>query len=162
MARFVPSPGLDEKVARMVEPTVREIMARIAAAVAMNAPDGRYWLSMQDERVRNTHWEADGQTIPANVPYILHKPNGGGTETADRPRDPALSIGNRINCRCVTVTDPGAIARTVTHDTRSAGPSVVGRVEATYPRVAESEFAQRGGGWMLGSARDVLLADPRQ
>lgn len=31
------------------------------------------WVSMRDERVRVSHWEADGQTVPINEPFIINQ-----------------------------------------------------------------------------------------
>lgn len=55
------------------------------------------WVSMRDERVRVSHWEADGQTVPINEPFII---NG---YKMMFPLDDSMGapIDEIINCRCV-------------------------------------------------------------
>ncbi len=55
------------------------------------------WVSMRDERVRVSHWEADGQTVPINEPFIVngHKMMFPGDDSLDAP------IDEIINCRCI-------------------------------------------------------------
>ena len=55
------------------------------------------WVSMRDERVRVNHWNADGQTVPVNEPFIV-----GGYKMMF-PLDDSLGapIEEIINCRCV-------------------------------------------------------------
>jgi uncharacterized protein with gpF-like domain len=52
---------------------------------------------MRDERVRVSHWEADGQTVPINEPFII---NG---YKMMFPLDDSMGapIDEIINCRCV-------------------------------------------------------------
>lgn len=55
------------------------------------------WVSMRDERVRVSHWEADSQTVPINEPFII---NG---YKMMFPLDDSMGapIDEIINCRCV-------------------------------------------------------------
>ena len=55
------------------------------------------WVSMRDEYVRVNHWNADGQTVPVNEPFIV-----GGYKMMF-PLDDSLGapIDEIINCRCV-------------------------------------------------------------
>lgn len=55
------------------------------------------WVSMMDERVRISHWNADGQTVPVNEPFIV-----GGYKMMF-PLDDSLGapITEIVNCRCV-------------------------------------------------------------
>lgn len=55
------------------------------------------WVSMRDENVRNNHWNADGQTVPVNEPFIV-----GGYKMMF-PLDDSLGapIEEIINCRCI-------------------------------------------------------------
>lgn len=55
------------------------------------------WVSMRDERVRVSHWEADGQTVPINEPFIVngHKMMFPGDDSLGAP------IDEIINCRCI-------------------------------------------------------------
>lgn len=59
--------------------------------------DTHTWVSMRDERVRVSHWEADGQTVPINEPFII---NG---YKMMFPLDDSMGapIDEIINCRCV-------------------------------------------------------------
>ena len=55
------------------------------------------WVSMRDERVRVSHWEADWQTVPINEPFTI---NG---YKMMFPLDDSMGapIDEIINCRCV-------------------------------------------------------------
>jgi len=59
--------------------------------------DTHTWVSMRDERVRVSHWEADGQTVPINEPFTI---NG---YKMMFPLDDSMGapIDEIINCRCV-------------------------------------------------------------
>lgn len=144
---------LDQLVARrFLAPQVEDTAERARDEARRRAPDGKYWLSARDERVRTSHREADGQTVPANVPYRVpptpYTPSG-RPELADAPRDPRLHISNRANCRCVAVSLPAAV-RTSIHagDVEVFGTRVRAEVATRFPRAAESEHAETGGGWM--------------
>ena len=61
------------------------------------------WVSAQDDRTREDHSEANGQTVPIDEPFNV------GGELLMYPGDSAGSAGNTINCRCVSihrVSDP--------------------------------------------------------
>lgn len=55
------------------------------------------WASMKDERVRIDHWQADGQTVPINEPFVV------GGYRMMFPLDDSLGapVEQIINCRCV-------------------------------------------------------------
>ena len=57
------------------------------------------WLSMQDEKVRPFHLEADGQTVPIDEPFEV------GGELLMFPGDTSLGASpqNVIRCRCVEI-----------------------------------------------------------
>lgn len=55
------------------------------------------WVTAGDERVRDTHAEADGQTVPIDQPFDV------GGEQLMYPGDPNGSLEETINCRCVPV-----------------------------------------------------------
>ena len=55
----------------------------------------KMWLSAQDERVRDSHAEAHGQTVMLDAPFIV------GGESIMHPGDG--SPGEAINCRCAIV-----------------------------------------------------------
>lgn len=63
------------------------------------------WLATEDEKTRETHSEADGQTVPIDQSFTV------GGEQADYPGDPSLSDEEACNCRCtVTYSDSGGDA----------------------------------------------------
>lgn len=166
MARFRPGPRLDERVAaRYAVPEARRLANQLADRVRSNTPPARVWITAADERVRPTHVEADGQTIPDNLRYILDHPSHGGQEMARVPGDPDLSEGNRINCRCVAVGLPGLIAEHVaTSDVVVQGSAARATVSVEFPRIVESEHPDAGdggGGWLRLSVEEAAAARAR-
>jgi hypothetical protein len=62
----------------------------------------KYWLTAEDERVREEHQAAGdeyglGDAIPWDEPFVV------GGESLMFPKDPNGSAGNTINCRCASV-----------------------------------------------------------
>ncbi len=55
------------------------------------------WLTAEDERVREWHAEADGQTVPIAQPFIV------GGEEMMFPGDSSASAENVVNCRCTMI-----------------------------------------------------------
>jgi SPP1 gp7 family putative phage head morphogenesis protein len=55
------------------------------------------WIATKDPRTRDTHKEADGQTVSNDKPFIV------GGEKLMYPGDEAGSAWNVINCRCTIV-----------------------------------------------------------
>lgn len=175
MTHFEARPGLDEAVAlRVALPAVRRVAAQVRDGAQRNAPDGAVWVTAHDERVRPSHVHADGQVIPDNLRYLIPKVNTGndlndiraGYDQAKAPRDPNLPIGNRINCRCVSVPLRGVIARAIQlEDAHAYGTHVSARVSVRFPRVVESEHPSepdRGGGWFLSAVRETAATMPRR
>lgn len=71
------------------------------------------WVTMGDDKVRETHVEADGQEQPVDQPFIVDG------ELLMNPGDPSLgaSPGNIINCRCTAqYSYRGDVIRTVSAD----------------------------------------------
>lgn len=66
-----------------------------------NGGQYKQWLSTQDDKTRDDHAEADGQTVAINEPFTV------GGESLDYPGDTAGSAENVCNCRCtwLPVTD---------------------------------------------------------
>lgn len=158
--RFEPKPGLDLVIARRFGvPALHRAVDMLHDAAQSNAPDTRTWVTMRDERVRPSHFEADGQTIPANLRFILDKPDGVGTELARAPRDPALSAANAANCRCDATTLPHPLRESIHKtDVRQEGTRVTGGVETKFPRAAESEFGtgqDQAAHFMTNAVREV-------
>ncbi|MET7335925.1 hypothetical protein [Nonomuraea sp. NPDC005650] len=172
MGRVKLSRGLREKVAAgVVRRAVDDVADRAEREVRRHAPDAKEWETSENESVRPSHAEAHGQNIPANVPYRLPKAvyvrkgrdgenaAGGwktvpGWDLADKPRDPGLPLHQRIRCRCESRGLPGVIAKAVTRTPVAVGRSrVSAKIQVSYPRIAESEFSEQGGGWLATAAR---------
>jgi hypothetical protein len=148
--KFTPAPGLNVTVARnIVEPHIRR-----------SAPSGSIWITAHDERVRKTHVEAEGQLIPANLRFVLNHPETTAKELARAPRDPDLSVGNRVNCRCVAAEIPMAVAEGVRNEgVVIEGTRIVGTASVTFNRVVESENpgqGDSGGGWVRAAVTEVV------
>lgn len=152
--------------ARIARPAVERLTAQVAAEARARAPAAKTWVTAGDERVRRSHRDTDGQTIPANLRYKLPKMeyvrNVGyvqisGVDLARLPGDPALPVHQAINCRCQSVEVAGAIARSIrsTHVTLS-GTRVTAQVYTDFHRAAESEFGTSGdqaAHFMAGAVR---------
>jgi hypothetical protein len=155
------NPGLDALIAqRFLRPRVEQLAAELTEGVRAKAPDASVWVSQQDDRVRSSHREADGQTIPDNLRFAVPKADADtGVDMARRPRDTALPLPNRAGCRCEAVPVPGVIASLVqTSPPQVRGARVSSRVGVRFPRIAESEFPSDpdgGGGWMRQAASEV-------
>ncbi len=62
----------------------------------------KQWLTVEDDRVRPDHADAEGQAVPLDEPFVV------GGEELNYPGDPEGSASNTINCRCVqTYITPG-------------------------------------------------------
>lgn len=57
----------------------------------------KQWLTAGDDAVRETHAEADGQTVPIDQPFLV------GGEELDYPGDPGGSDDEVCNCRCTII-----------------------------------------------------------
>lgn len=163
--KFRPGPRLNQRVTQQYAvPAVRRLADQLADRLRANAPDAGAWLSAQDERVRPTHRDADGQTVPDNLRYVIDKPSG-GAELARAPRDPDLSLENRIACRCLAVRLPGVIAETVARgDTVQAGSTARATVSVSFPRIVESEHPgpdDGGGGWARRAIEETRASTRR-
>lgn len=76
---------------------VQEVNAAAAEAGQPKPFRTKTWLSARDGRVRDTHQQADGQTVPVDQPYSV------GGESMSYPGDPAGSNAETCNCRCTEV-----------------------------------------------------------
>ena len=125
MARVDLDGDLDAKVAlACVRRWVDRAAGGLTLEVQRHCPPARVWVTRGDDKVRETHRDAEKQAIPTNLRFILKKPGRGptargqasraargggqsgdppaklesdGTEQARYPRDPQLSPGNAIN-----------------------------------------------------------------
>jgi F like protein len=82
----------------------------LLAAQASGAASYKVWTTAEDDRVREMHVDADGQTVTIDAPFDVCG------ESALYPGDPGLSDDCAINCRCtITYADSlTASARTAT------------------------------------------------
>lgn len=70
----------------------------MGADAAVRVDASRYvktWIATIDDRVRDGHDNADGQSVRGQEDFIV------AGEALKYPKDPAGSVGNTINCRCV-------------------------------------------------------------
>lgn len=79
-------------------------------------PEGatKQWLSAEDDRVRPTHEEADGQVVPLNAPFDV------GGVALDYPGDPAGPDDEVCNCRCTVIYTDEPVTASATHDEEAA------------------------------------------
>ncbi len=82
--------------ARMLARTDLNGLANGASVMAATLVGIQYkqWLTAEDDLVRDTHAEADGQTVPVDQAFDV------GGEQLDYPGDPAGSDAETCNCRC--------------------------------------------------------------
>lgn len=66
-----------------------------AAALLVGDPLVKTWIATIDDRVRDGHESADGQTVKNNETFNVTG------ESLRFPQDPSGSVANTINCRCV-------------------------------------------------------------
>lgn len=160
--RFEPAAGLDAEIARRFGvPAIRRVLDMLNDAAKSHAPATRTWVTMRDERVRPSHFEADAQTIPANLRFKIRSPNGIGWELARHPRDPDLSAANAANCRCDDHTTAHLLADSIhPTDVSLIGNIASGSVETRFPRAAESEFGtdRDAAARFMGQALDEIAA----
>lgn len=73
-----------------------------AAALARGYSVGKYWLTAEDNRVRDDHVQA-GETYSKDNPIPWDEDFIVGGEAMRFPLDPRASAAQTINCRCVSV-----------------------------------------------------------
>lgn len=145
--RFTPAKGLEAKVAALVAPDVGRIAGVAADAAKRSAPPDKVWVTRGDELVRPEHRRVNGQAVPANLRFTLPSPlydqehHGAGLyQMGTAPRDRAFTIGNRINCRCTTRTQPGISQHIEAQPVRVVGASVTASVTCDHPLCVNAEF----------------------
>lgn len=62
------------------------------------------WTNAGDSRVRDTHQEAEGQTVPVDQPYRV------GGQTLAYPGDPFGPHDEVVNCRCTEIFNEATVA----------------------------------------------------
>jgi hypothetical protein len=88
------------------------------------------WLSGQDDRVRPTHQDADGQTVPIGGTFQV------GDDQLDYPGDPSGSDEEVINCRCTVIyNDPAPVNAGATREDPMDEETTTVLLEAGNPEV---------------------------
>lgn len=131
----------------------------VAAREVMPPGSTKTWLATPDDRTRETHVEADGQTVPMDAQFDV------GGEMLDYPGDPSGSDDEVINCRCTVIYEEAAAEPVLA----AAGPDVSGlAMVAVYPTAEQAASVARDGGAepdtlhvtmvFLGEVADIDLA----
>ncbi|MEU9781508.1 hypothetical protein AB0H92_11125 [Streptomyces phaeochromogenes] len=148
MAKFTPARGLEDQLARMIAPDVRRIAVRVEVEAKRLAPPTKRWVTVGDDRVRPTHVEAHGQTVPGNLRFELnsmdwdmrHRSVGPHTYMLEPKDRTSQAIANLKNCRCTTHKDPDGIARHIrTGQPVVSGKKVTVTVSVQADKVIEAE-----------------------
>ncbi|MFJ3793566.1 hypothetical protein [Kitasatospora sp. NPDC090091] len=143
MAEFTPVPGLEALVAAMIAPEVGEIADKVAAQARRLAPPTKQWITVGDDRVRHTHVQTEGQSVPDNLRFEVpsmdwdRRHRGLGAHTYMKaPRDQtSRAVANIKNCRCHTTLDPAGISRGI-----NSGPPIVAGNRVTVTVVCEGDL----------------------
>lgn len=102
---------------------------RAASAFGSANAFRRRWQAANDERTRETHKDADGQTVALNEPFTV------GRASLDFPGDPSGPPEETINCRCTTITiiDVGALNLPASVDTLTLNAAAYQIEESEMP-----------------------------
>ena len=93
------TPGRAARIAKTELHTAIE--AGSHAAGKQGGAEFKTWSSAMDDIVRESHRNANNQTVPIDKPFTLEMPDG-GEEDLMFPGDPDASPANTVNCRCST------------------------------------------------------------
>lgn len=66
-------------------------------ALAAEGFSHKQWMATHDTRTRDSHREADGQTVPVDAEFIV------GGFAMQFPGDPSAPVGEIANCRCTMI-----------------------------------------------------------
>ncbi|MFC8717955.1 hypothetical protein [Kitasatospora sp. NPDC057198] len=147
MARLVLPADLAERLAPLMRRHTERLAEEVAEAARRRAPAAKTWHTQEDGNARPSHQAADGQTVPAPLPFSV------GNATLDRPRDPDGPVEETAGCRCTVTEDPEAVAATITAGkAATSGTRVRATVTCDYPRAAEAEYAHGDGSHFMGAA----------
>lgn len=163
--RYTPSRGLEERMALAIVPAVTRLAEIAADGARRAAPPDKAWETLADERVRPEHAEAHGQTVPDNLRFTLNSPpydieheGAPAQQMARAPRDPDLSAGLRIACRCRAVTVPGIDRAVTAHPAAAAGTRVSAAVTVDHHLCVTAEFGSAedsGARYMAAGLREA-------
>lgn len=168
---------LEQRAALIVRDRVTRLASQVADAARPKAPPAHVWITSEDERVRPSHADADGQKIPGNLRFKLKKQRyirGGGRgsdisgrtvlvpgqfDLAREPRDGDLPPDQAINCRCQVLVLKGEIGRRVqVQRAVVSGKQARARVQVRFSRIAESFHGtskDRPNRWLSEAASQV-------
>ncbi|MGX4733176.1 hypothetical protein [Kitasatospora griseola] len=147
MARLELPNNIVERLAPMMRRHTERLAEEVAEEARRRAPAAKTWHTQEDGKARPSHQAADGQTVPAPIPFTV------GSATLDRPRDPNGPAEETAGCRCTVTEDPEAVAATITAGKAATfGTRVRATVTCDYPRAAEAEYAQGDGSHFMGTA----------
>lgn len=95
--------GIQDGRAKAIATTETTVAYETGRDLAMKSAGVEWteWVSAQDERVRHTHRDADGQVREMGDPFLVN-----GHEMAF-PGDPEAPAEEVINCRCVRIAKSG-------------------------------------------------------
>lgn len=123
---------------------------RLARAEAEERDTGselvKTWRCLRDDRVRPTHFAADGQTVPLGSAFTV-----GGALLAF-PHDPNGPPEEVINCRCLLIIRPAQPSDAVAASTTPGG-NTMRTFEAL---LVPAGVIGRSGMWMLSTSADLL------
>lgn len=111
----------------------------VAAREVLGPTTMKTWLATPDERTRETHVEADGQTVPLEQPFTV------GGELLDYPGDPSGSDEEVINCRCTVLYEEAPVTAAATTEEDTMGEQTM---EVNFGGAAfRVTGASSTGGW---------------
>lgn len=113
----------------------------------------KLWVTYHDDRVRESHAQVDGTSIPIEQPFIV-----GGSAMA-QPGDTTAPIGEWINCRCVIVGENGPTTPGI--DWNIPVMSESDRIEAGFPADISLAASGRAFATMQAITR-TLRGNPTQ
>lgn len=161
MARFEAAPGLEQLVAAMVAPEVRQIAVEVQQAAQRREPGRKTWVTMADGRVCASCRPMHGVTIPTNamfeVPAFPWETQHRGTRWVyfkEPPRPlpgqeglaPIWFEKHQHQCRCRAVPAEGYDAGITTSAPNVAGSRVTATVSAVGDGIMVAEFGSAYGG----------------
>lgn len=93
-------------------------------------PEGatKTWLSAEDDRVRPTHEDADGQVVPLSAAFDV-----GGVQL-DYPGDPSGPDDEVCNCRCTVIYTDEPVTASATEEVPMKGEAIV-KLTAGQPEI---------------------------
>lgn len=74
---------------------------QVAMAKSLQIPLKKAWITVEDDRTRDTHSAVDGQSVGLHDSFVV------GGALLDYPGDPSGPPEEIINCRCATIFEPG-------------------------------------------------------